>query len=173
MSVTWPSTRDLPPTTCSYIIPTPVVRHFLCEVARYGQYRGYCSLGVLCQNLENPHLRRALGMAPHMSGVLVNNVQQTSSAAKVGQSVDMKQEIVVSPSVGVLVSFDYTLWHWAGAGMEACCRECVLWQRAWHTTEHLVVAVCRIPPAVCMEPAWITLDCCVCAMEHAFPICTA
>eukprot|EP00197_Chlamydomonas_leiostraca_P015336 CAMPEP_0202861036 /NCGR_PEP_ID=MMETSP1391-20130828/2572_1 /ASSEMBLY_ACC=CAM_ASM_000867 /TAXON_ID=1034604 /ORGANISM="Chlamydomonas leiostraca, Strain SAG 11-49" /LENGTH=647 /DNA_ID=CAMNT_0049540355 /DNA_START=61 /DNA_END=2004 /DNA_ORIENTATION=- len=65
-----------------YIIPTPVVRHFLDEVARYGQYRGYCSLGVLCQNLENTHLRRALGMGPGMTGVLVNNVQLTSTAAK-------------------------------------------------------------------------------------------
>lgn len=44
--------------------------------------QGYCSLGVLCQNLENHHLRSALGMAPNMSGVLVNTIQKTSNAAK-------------------------------------------------------------------------------------------
>ncbi|KAL6765377.1 trypsin family [Haematococcus lacustris] len=65
-----------------YIIPTPVVSHFLSEVARYGQYRGYCSLGLMCQNLENPHLRKALAMPPGATGVLVNSVQQTSTACK-------------------------------------------------------------------------------------------
>jgi hypothetical protein len=59
-----------------------VVRAIL-QVARYGQYRGYNSLGVMCQNLENPHLRKALGMPQGATGVLINNVQQTSTAAKV------------------------------------------------------------------------------------------
>eukprot|EP00955_Chlamydomonas_euryale_P090597 364557-Chlamydomonas_euryale.AAC.9 len=66
-----------------YIIPTPVVRHFISEVAKYGFYKGYCSLGILCQNLENPHLRRALGMQEGQTGVLVNTVQATSAAAEV------------------------------------------------------------------------------------------
>jgi hypothetical protein len=52
------------------------------QVARYGQYRGYCSLGVMCQSLENRHLRAALRMPSGVSGVLINNVQQTSSASQ-------------------------------------------------------------------------------------------
>lgn len=75
-----------------YIIPTPVVHHFLSEVAMYGAYRGYCSLGILMQNLENPHLRRALGMSPGTSGVLVNTIQPTSAAAKVIQRGDVLLE---------------------------------------------------------------------------------
>ena len=50
---------------------------------RHGYYQGHCSLGLLCQNLENPQLREALGMAAGMSGVLVNNVQATAPAAQV------------------------------------------------------------------------------------------
>ncbi|PNW88079.1 hypothetical protein CHLRE_01g013300v5 [Chlamydomonas reinhardtii] len=75
-----------------YIIPTPVVRHFLSEVRKYGSYQGYCSLGVLCQNLENPHLRSALGMGEGMTGVLVNTIQKTSNAAKVLKPGDVLLE---------------------------------------------------------------------------------
>ncbi|KAG2444359.1 hypothetical protein HXX76_001115 [Chlamydomonas incerta] len=75
-----------------YIIPTPVVRHFLSEVRKYGSYQGYCSLGVLCQNLENPHLRAALGMGEGMTGVLVNTIQKTSNAAKVLKPGDVLLE---------------------------------------------------------------------------------
>ncbi|GIM10261.1 hypothetical protein Vretimale_14052 [Volvox reticuliferus] len=75
-----------------YIIPTPVVCHFLAEVRKYGSYQGYCSLGVLCQNLENPHLRSALGMSEGMTGVLVNTIQKTSNAAKVLKPGDVLLE---------------------------------------------------------------------------------
>lgn len=72
-----------------YVIPTPVVRRFLSEVSMHGQYRGYCSLGVMCQNMENPHLRAALRMPPDMTGVLVNTIQPTSSASKVLKKADV------------------------------------------------------------------------------------
>ncbi|MEW5297330.1 MAG: hypothetical protein WDW36_000546 [Sanguina aurantia] len=64
-----------------YIIPTTVVQRFLQEVAGAGTYLGYCSLGVMCQNLENPHLRRALGMAAGQTGILVNSIAPTSTTA--------------------------------------------------------------------------------------------
>ena len=38
----------------------------------------------MCQNLENQHLRRALGMRPEATGVMINTIQPTSNAAKVG-----------------------------------------------------------------------------------------
>ena len=47
----------------------------------HGAYRGYCSLGIVFQTLENAGLRRSLGMGGGMSGVLVNRVQPTSPAA--------------------------------------------------------------------------------------------
>ena len=37
----------------------------------------------MCQNLENKHLRRALGMRPEATGVMINTIQPTSNAAKV------------------------------------------------------------------------------------------
>jgi len=51
-----------------FIIPSPVVEHFLAEVAAHGTYRGYCSLGLHCQSMENPHLRASLGMAADQTG---------------------------------------------------------------------------------------------------------
>ena len=41
-------------------------------------------MGIMCQNLENKHLRRALGMRPEATGVMINTIQPTSNAAKVG-----------------------------------------------------------------------------------------
>jgi len=75
-----------------YIIPTPVVRHFLSEVAHHGSYQGYCSLGIMCQNLENPQLRSALGMPASSTGVLVNTVQATSRAAALLKKGDVLLE---------------------------------------------------------------------------------
>ncbi|KXZ41883.1 hypothetical protein GPECTOR_252g630 [Gonium pectorale] len=82
-----------------YIIPTPVVGHFLSEVRKYGSYQGYCSLGVLCQNLENPHLRAALGMSEGMTGVLINTIQKTSNAAKVlREGQVLSYDLTVTPN---------------------------------------------------------------------------
>lgn len=67
----------------SYVIPTPVASHFLSEVQRYGCYRGYCALGISCQTMENPHLRKAVKMPANMTGVMINTVQATASAAQV------------------------------------------------------------------------------------------
>jgi hypothetical protein len=50
---------------------------------RYGYYRGFCSLGIVFQTMDNPHLRRALGMAAHQSGVMINRIQPTTSTAQV------------------------------------------------------------------------------------------
>ena len=55
----------------------------------YGRYRGYCSLGVVFQTLENAHLRRALRMARDMSGVLINRIQATTPTAAVLRSGDV------------------------------------------------------------------------------------
>jgi hypothetical protein len=52
-------------------------------LCRYGSYKGYCALGVLCQNLENPHLRAALKMRQPTTGVLINTIQATTATAQV------------------------------------------------------------------------------------------
>ena len=45
-----------------YIIPTPVVDHFIQDYERNGRYTAFPNLGVEWQKLESPHLRKALGM---------------------------------------------------------------------------------------------------------------
>ena len=45
-----------------FIIPTPVVFHFIQDVERHGRYTGFPILGVEWQKLENPDLRSKLGM---------------------------------------------------------------------------------------------------------------
>ncbi|KAF6257274.1 trypsin-like cysteine/serine peptidase domain-containing protein [Scenedesmus sp. NREL 46B-D3] len=75
-----------------YIIPLPVVRRFLSEVMRYGYYRGFCSLGIVFQTMDNPHLRRALGMAAQQSGVMINRIQPTTSTAQVLRKGDVLME---------------------------------------------------------------------------------
>lgn len=50
------------PTLYSYIIPTPVVKHFITDYERNGAYTGFPCLGVEWQKLENPDMREALKM---------------------------------------------------------------------------------------------------------------
>ncbi len=62
-----------------YFVPTPVVRHFLRDLAD-GRVDGVPSLGVFIQTLENPANRRYLGMTPDMSGVRIQKVARYGSA---------------------------------------------------------------------------------------------
>jgi S1-C subfamily serine protease len=61
-----------------YIIPVPVVRHFLQDMAN-GVFEGFPNLGVSVQSLESPAHRRALGIG-YRHGVLVTSVAYGSSA---------------------------------------------------------------------------------------------
>ncbi|KAG2483061.1 hypothetical protein HYH03_018044 [Edaphochlamys debaryana] len=79
-----------------YIIPTPVIDHFLTDYARHGAYTGFPCLGVEWQKLESPYLREALKMKADEKGVLIRRVEPTSAVAGVLKQND------------VLVSFDGT-----------------------------------------------------------------
>lgn len=61
------------------IVPAPVIRHFLGSVQE-GRVPQVPGLGVSSMNLENPTLRRALGLGPDHSGVLVTSVEHGGSA---------------------------------------------------------------------------------------------
>lgn len=54
-----------------YVIPPPVIHHFIDDFARNGRYTGFPALGIEWQKLESPTLQRALGMKPGQKGVLV------------------------------------------------------------------------------------------------------
>jgi hypothetical protein len=61
-----------------YIIPIPVIRHFLEDLRRHKHYTGFPSLMIETQGLENPAMRRYLGLPEGVSGVLVTRVQELS-----------------------------------------------------------------------------------------------
>jgi S1-C subfamily serine protease len=88
----------------SYIIPTPVIKHFLLDYQTHGCYTGFPALGVEWQKLESPILREALGMQPGVRGVLVRRVEPTSPVAVV-----LKQGDVILSFDGVDIGVDGTV----------------------------------------------------------------
>lgn len=58
-----------------YIIPIPVVMHFLEDVERNkGTCSGFCDIGIQIQLMESEHIRKSMGMTPEQTGILVNKV---------------------------------------------------------------------------------------------------
>eukprot|EP00475_Leptophrys_vorax_P036141 TRINITY_DN6051_c0_g1_i1.p1 TRINITY_DN6051_c0_g1~~TRINITY_DN6051_c0_g1_i1.p1 ORF type:complete len:414 (-),score=123.37 TRINITY_DN6051_c0_g1_i1:614-1792(-) len=63
-----------------YIIPIPIVDHFLEDVKRFGEYKGFCSIGVQVQQMESKHLRKYFHLPDdftkeNSSGLLVQKVE--------------------------------------------------------------------------------------------------
>lgn len=56
-----------------YMIPVPVIRHFL-EDVKDGRYDGFPSPGFYATQLENPSYRRYLGMKNNQSGIIVTHL---------------------------------------------------------------------------------------------------
>lgn len=52
----------------SYIIPQPVINHFITDYERNGQYTGFPTIRAEWQKLENPDLRKALKMKVGLGG---------------------------------------------------------------------------------------------------------
>ena len=54
-----------------YIIPPPVIQHFITDFERNGRYTAFPALGVEWQKMESPFLQKALGMTvsafPHLT----------------------------------------------------------------------------------------------------------
>jgi S1-C subfamily serine protease len=62
-----------------YMIPTPILSHFLRDVAD-GRFDGFPRLGIETQPLENPGHRESLGLAAVEGGVLVTRVNHGTTA---------------------------------------------------------------------------------------------
>ncbi|KAJ1637714.1 trypsin-like cysteine/serine peptidase domain-containing protein [Pavlovales sp. CCMP2436] len=92
-----------------YLIPAPIVRHFLEDFKRHGRYVGFCKLGVRLQALENVALRAHLGMRPDQSGVVINHVLPVCAATGVLQ----KRDVVMAVD-GVPIANDGTIEWRAG-----------------------------------------------------------
>ena len=69
-SARWKSLRGKKVEKSGYIVPVPVVQHFLDDIKK-GNCGGVPSLGAYWQRIENSSLRGYLGMKEDESGVLV------------------------------------------------------------------------------------------------------
>ncbi|XP_010027457.2 protease Do-like 10, mitochondrial [Eucalyptus grandis] len=87
-----------------YIIPVPVIKHFISGVEESGEYTGFCSLGLSCQPTENSQLRNHFGMLPEMTGVLVNKINPLSEAYRI-----LKKDDIILAFDGVPVANDGTI----------------------------------------------------------------
>jgi S1-C subfamily serine protease len=105
-----------------YIIPIPVVKHFLEDVERNkGACSGFCDIGIQIQLMESDHIRKAMGMSAEQTGILVNKVYPLSDAMNVLQKDDVILSISGSPigndgtipfrDGGERVSFRYAILH--------------------------------------------------------------
>ena len=92
-----------PSQNIGYMIPVPVLTHFLDEVAR-GPSVGVPTLGILTHNTENESMRRSYGIPETEGGVVVTHVAPFSSADGLLQEGDVILELD-----GVPVSSDGTV----------------------------------------------------------------
>ena len=68
-----------PSQNIGYIIPTPIINHFLKDLEG-SQYAGFPYLGIHFSNTENKALRKYYGVADDAGGVLVTSILPFSSA---------------------------------------------------------------------------------------------
>lgn len=87
-----------------YIIPVPVIEHFIAGVEETGKYVGFCSLGLSCQPTENVQLRNHFRMRAEMTGVLVSKINPLSDAHKV-----LKKDDIILAFDGVPIANDGTV----------------------------------------------------------------
>ena len=71
-----------------YMIPTPVIRHFLKDIED-GHYDQYVDLGISDFALHNPAMRKAFHLPDDHQGVLVTSVAPTSSSDGILQPGDI------------------------------------------------------------------------------------
>lgn len=72
-----------------YVIPTPVITHFIQDYEKNGAYTGFPFLGIEWQKMENPDLRVAMGMKPEQKGVRIRRIDPTASESKVLKPSDI------------------------------------------------------------------------------------
>ncbi|KAG4114877.1 hypothetical protein ERO13_D12G087400v2 [Gossypium hirsutum] len=87
-----------------YIIPVPVIKHFIAGIEESGKYMGFCSMGLSCQPTENVQLRNHFKMQPHMTGVLVSKINPLSDAYGV-----LKKDDIILEFDGVPIANDGTV----------------------------------------------------------------
>ncbi|KAL3523236.1 hypothetical protein ACH5RR_016070 [Cinchona calisaya] len=87
-----------------YIIPVPVIKHFIAGIEESGNYVGFCSLGLSCQSTENVQLRTHFQMHPGLTGVMASKINPLSDAYKV-----LKKDDILLAFDGVPIANDGTV----------------------------------------------------------------
>ncbi|OWM71569.1 hypothetical protein CDL15_Pgr005756 [Punica granatum] len=87
-----------------YIIPTPVIMHFIHDYEKNGEYTGFPILGVEWQKMENPDLRNSVGMGPDQKGVRIRRIEPTAPESNV-----LKPSDVILSFDGVNIANDGTV----------------------------------------------------------------
>ena len=68
VGIAFQSLKDGDTEGIGFVIPTPVIAHFLADYARNGAFTGFPSVGFEWQPLEAPALRASLGMGGAKGG---------------------------------------------------------------------------------------------------------
>ena len=89
-----------------WIIPTPVIKHFINDYSKNGHFTGFPSLGLSWQKLENPTMRLALGMEPRGSGGSRRNAPAPSTGVYLRSIATTSSVKDVLSAGDILLSFD-------------------------------------------------------------------
>ena len=76
-----------------YVVPVPIVQHFLQDLIRCGDYQGFCSVGMGLSMLENESFRKSLGMKKGQSGIYVRSLAPRSLAKGILKPRDVIMEL--------------------------------------------------------------------------------
>lgn len=87
-----------------YVIPTPVIMHFIKDYEKNGEYTGFPILGVEWQKMENPDLRISMGMGNDQKGVRIKRIEPTAPESNV-----LKPSDIILSFDGVNIANDGTV----------------------------------------------------------------
>ncbi|KAI9177368.1 hypothetical protein LWI28_014306 [Acer negundo] len=87
-----------------YVIPTPVIMHFIQDYEKNGVYTGFPILGVEWQKMENPDLRMSVGMKADQKGVRIRRIEPTAPESHV-----LKPSDIILSFDGVNIANDGTV----------------------------------------------------------------
>ncbi|MBF0483501.1 MAG: trypsin-like peptidase domain-containing protein [Candidatus Omnitrophica bacterium] len=76
-----------------YIIPNPVIEHFLNDLKTNNKYDGFPILGIFHHNTENPTLRKFYGIENFSGGVVISEIAPFSPADGILKTDDIILEI--------------------------------------------------------------------------------
>ncbi|KFK33145.1 hypothetical protein AALP_AA6G336800 [Arabis alpina] len=87
-----------------YVIPTPVIVHFIQDYEKHDKYTGFPVIGIEWQKMENPDLRKKMGMASHQKGVRIRRIEPTAPESQV-----LKPSDIILSFDGVNIANDGTV----------------------------------------------------------------